>query len=210
MGAYLQITLPTHGGVSRSLINAEYEPDAGKLLPEQLREDYVVTSSEREQRTIGSRQYEKQEVAFQLRDELFAEIPAFLRAFYDTLLQTDLPDRYSYIRQYLPKFLADDFPKLDFSPDSLSKMDDQLARMKNNYFLRWMRGVGEMVVYCGWPFEAYKDRTVFLGVFTILNAQYKLGEFPEDEEYFTGLAQRLQAALQDRFRLARYLYMMGF
>jgi len=54
MGAYLYMTVFTHGGVNKSLLNKEFEPEAGKLLPKQMRDDCLVESSAREENSIGS------------------------------------------------------------------------------------------------------------------------------------------------------------
>ena len=210
MSAYIYLTLFTHGGVDRSLLHGEFAPEASVLLPEEIRDDCLVLSSSRQERSIGDFHYASQEVTFRLRDELLAEVRDCLLACYELLLTMEKPKRYDFVNQYLPAFLQEDFPQLDFSPEHIADMDDQLARMPDNYFLRRWNGVHEQVVYSGWPFEKKRDRSIYLNLFTILSTQDKIGEYPPGEVEFINMAEGVKARLQERFRIARYAYIMGF
>ncbi len=217
MAAYLQWVLIAGGTAEFSLKGLKTESvEPKETIPLKLQEDTIILSSEikKEHVTLSDGyEYDKhnQQVDFRLKNSLLNEWIDFVPALWNAYIATQKQKNQQLLNtEKLKKFMNNQFSTMEFSAENLSKIDHQLAKLHHNYYLRYHSGLVERCVYCGWPYASNEKRQLYLGYFTLLYLNNKLGLELDEEYQFRAIFVEVKETLMKDYRLAKHLWIMGF
>lgn len=214
MSAYLHVVLPVAFYKSKNIKRDDDLEPPEEFLPQEYANCFDFVSSERKVDEIVIGDYRRtrysQDVSFQLKDDVFREIKAFIPEYWTAFSDIELNRSCQILnRKKMEKFVENDFANLDFSRDNLDFIDDDLGKLYGNYYLRFYN-LNERCVYCGWPFAKNDNATTVIDCFSIMCYTDKLGLERDSENEFSDIAEEVKIMLGKKYKISELLFVVGY
>jgi hypothetical protein len=120
------------------------------------------------------------------------------------------PGSYNYFDEMIDPFVEQQFSQIEITQQSLDRIDDQLATLPENYFLRYWK-IPQTVVYHGWPTELSTNSLLIdISGFTLFSSHEKMDVIPEDTILLHKLRDHIVNQLRNKYAMTEHLYVMGF